>query len=97
MRLTVGDLLDLVVDLTQRAYGTAHGVVDHCCESTGEWSTEVLEALGVVVPLLGSRNRFEVRPRTEWPVLVATVKIGALMETRGPVGDVVVSIEEVEQ
>lgn len=93
MKVTVGDLLDLVVDLMGRTYGTPGGGVDHCYESTGEWATEVLEALGVFVPIDGSRCRFEVRPRADWPALMVTVKTGALMEMRGPVVDVVVAVE----
>lgn len=93
MKVTVGDLLDLVVDLMGRTYGGDGGEVCHAFESTGEWATEVLEALGVLVPLLGSRCRFKVRPRADWPALMVTVKTGALMETRGAVGDVVVAVE----
>lgn len=75
MKITVEDLFDLVVDLTGRTYGSDGGVVDHAFESTGEWATEVLEALGVIVAIDGSRCRFRVLPRAEWPALQVEVQV----------------------
>lgn len=99
MNLTVGDLLDLVVDLTARTYGREAGEVDHAFESTGEWATEVLEALGVAVPVGGGRYR--ILPRAEWPALDVTVQVafwrtphGGDMEARGPFSTAVVAKPE---
>lgn len=92
MKLTVDDLIDLVVDLTARTYGGEGGVVDHAFESTGEWATEVLCELGVAVPVDARSTRFRILPRAERPPLGATVQVefyrtphGGAMEARGPI------------
>jgi len=84
MKLTVDDLIDLVVDLTGRTYCGDDGVVDHAFESTGEWATEVLEALGIIVPVDGSRCRFRVLPRAEWPALEVCLRVAQMSAALPP-------------
>jgi hypothetical protein len=95
MNITVNDLLELIADLILRTYGREGGEAgefDHSFESTGEWSSELLCELGVAAPIDGSRFRFRILPRAEWPPLGVTVQVvfwrtphGGTMEARGPI------------
>ncbi len=104
MNITVNDLLELIADLILRAYGREGGEAgefDHSFESTGEWASELLCELGVAVPIDGSRFRFRILPRTEWPPLGVTVQVvfsrtrhGGAKEARGPVSTAEIGLSQ---